>query len=102
MILAGNGRVVVTEARGTVSVPNRKCSNVEKVTFSAAEFLTRSVKNTQEKTCNNTCCVTVGGVGAPMQPSVSPDVTGLFPRLSTDHSNDCSQKKQTFGALGKF
>lgn len=28
-------------------------------------------KNTHEKSCNNTCCVTVGGVGVSLQLSVS-------------------------------
>lgn len=34
----------------------------EKASFSSAEFLTRTVKNTHEKTCNNTCCISEGGV----------------------------------------
>lgn len=45
----------------------------EKASFSSAEFLTRTVKNTHEKTCNNTCCISEGGVvGAWIQ------IYGLF------------------------
>lgn len=46
----------------------------EKASFSTAEFLTRTVKNTHEKTCNDTCCVSeAGAVGACIQ-----NVTGFF------------------------
>lgn len=38
----------------------------EKASVSSAEFLTRTVKITHEKTCKNTRCVSEGGVvGAP-------------------------------------
>lgn len=50
----------------------------ENASVTSAELLTRTAKNTQEKTCNNTCGVSEGGVaGARIQNVMGSFSSGL-------------------------